>query len=250
MSEAPIYTVEDRRKYIHGLATGGRSDLQIVESFAARGYSISEREVQRLRLQGGIKHPSRTDMLCTRELQIIRQGCEGGLFPWEIVAKLAEEGFIRSEQGVRSVRQRMKWKSPRKADSIQIDNIIQDARGKRVEEIQALLAESGFNRSISTIKNRRLMLDLERRPYVREKPLSHSAPSERALDYRGCDDRFQAAMKTAILAGLEQAPIGTYKDNRPWPEAKRYYAVGTGSYCGSPSANCADIGDRYSAGKW
>jgi hypothetical protein len=64
------------------------------------------------------------------------------------------------------------------------------------------------------------------------------------LSLREADFDFQAAMKAAIKAGLENAPIGIFKDDSPISPT-HFIRSQRASWCSSSAGLCADVGERH-----
>lgn len=64
------------------------------------------------------------------------------------------------------------------------------------------------------------------------------------LDRREADIEFQHAMRTAIKAGVEHAPIGIVKDDTPI-SPMHFQQSPRSSWCSSSAGLCADMGEPH-----
>lgn len=100
-------------------------------------------------------------------------------------------------------------------------------RGNKDTSISKAMAVLGFNRSVASIGNRRIGLEL----------VEYSAGMSKA-DFRADDLAFKKAMLSALKAGTETAVVGVVKDRRPIV-LKTYQSESDRSLCGSSSDMCA-----------
>jgi hypothetical protein len=107
--------------------------------------------------------------------------------------------------------------------------------GKRKKAIA-----SAMGRTASSIQSRAKVLGLP--GIIKQNRVEPDTNIEHANNAAE-DNAFQAAMRAAIDAGLERAPIGVVKDTRPpkpthFPTRMAFH----GSGCSSPANVCAELG--------